>query len=1169
MSHRVSPKFVVLVATVLMLLVLMPAWVARAGYPPISDTYARAIYDLTDDNHYLAFIGVNSDDTANLYRVDLTTNQRVTLRGGNQLRGGDQVRIAPNQLKVYFSQGSSTTPTANSANLYKININGGGDAQLASSYSRIDLQDAASTPDGRYLAFTAAKVNTPLLRPLVVDTQTDSVGNLLPPSGEGGADNSFFLATPDNTRFVYIYRASPSAPAQLVSVPVMGGNLTVLSPDNARNVSDVVLSPDEAYLYYFASFDDNFTNVQLFRTPLAGGPPEPLSPTANQAGHIRFSEDGTYVFFALRLASTSTVYRLTLADLTLASLYSTNNNLPGEGDLILPSTGNRIVVVDRVSADSPTVPVYSVAYDPIAEPLLLTDKFGFNNTGAPNAVPSITLSPDETSLLFTEPSANGYFLDRVPISGATGPVRLLPAPVVQAFTVAKEGAGVFLVLSNTTDNTRQELGYLPFSGGAPLRLYAEVEGAPLLRLVEPLTGQRALFETTFETGTQLHVATLDPAVRFASRTSAAVAEGASRTLTVEMLPVSTETLTFTYQVVSGTATLGEDFTISPEVLTFAPGQITQTLTIDALTDTNNEPLETVTLSLTGEGASDPTTVTVSIADGVIPISDDAAQYAASSSNGRYVVYKTSGDAGIALYSHDLRTGATTLLQEPDGTLTEDGSVDLSPDGLTVLYETTSEVRRIPIQGTTSNIVAQTNGCPSDVQYTSDNEYAIVLVRCDSGDDTIVRADLDTYNLATLLRSPDIQSVTLSPANDYLLYRKAATGEAPAALGIRPLGDGSASEIAAPVGSDIAFADFTPANTVTYVVRAVDQGTVYRVPLPIGDPTMLGTIEVNGDLYALNNLRDTLLFTYNTTIRRFSLSTGVQSDLITYTSGGEIAYQFRDLQWVPQADRLAYVVKTDNCPVYGCTTTFGIHSITPNGQDRIFTTTSLTPTVRVGADGQYLAYNLDNGTIAASKIDGSVLNTVLDVPNVTEGSFLLGTRRLYSEAGDTLTAADVTGNYTETLFIDPLGHTLVATQTDDLLFFNDSAGRLYVTGDQAPKVGFVVTGTIIQEGNTATITVRLAASPLTPVTVDYALTDGTATNGQDFLPFSPGTLTFAPFERSKTFTITPINDGIEEPSETARFTLSNVTGGRNGDIMAYTLTIADQLYRQNLPLMQRR
>ena len=76
-----------------------------------------------------------------------------------------------------------------------------------------------------------------------------------------------------------------------------------------------------------------------------------------------------------------------------------------------------------------------------------------------------------------------------------------------------------------------------------------------------------------------------------------------------------------------------------------------------------------------------------------------------------------------------------------------------------------------------------------------------------------------------------------------------------------------------------------------------------------------------------------------------------------------------------------------------------------------------------------------------------------------------------------------------------------------------------------------------EGARLDFTVSLNRSSNTEATVDYATSDGTATAGSDYTATS-GTLTFAAGEMSKTVTVTVLDDGHDEGSETMTLRLSS-------------------------------
>ena len=108
----------------------------------------------------------------------------------------------------------------------------------------------------------------------------------------------------------------------------------------------------------------------------------------------------------------------------------------------------------------------------------------------------------------------------------------------------------------------------------------------------------------------------------------------------------------------------------------------------------------------------------------------------------------------------------------------------------------------------------------------------------------------------------------------------------------------------------------------------------------------------------------------------------------------------------------------------------------------------------------------------------------------------------------------------------------------------------------PSVSFSASSfTFSEAGGAQVITVRLSNAYNSTVTVRYATSNGTATAGSDYTATS-GTLTFAPGETSKTFSIPIINDVLVEPSETIQLTLSAPVSATLGTQRTATINITD-------------
>jgi hypothetical protein len=119
----------------------------------------------------------------------------------------------------------------------------------------------------------------------------------------------------------------------------------------------------------------------------------------------------------------------------------------------------------------------------------------------------------------------------------------------------------------------------------------------------------------------------------------------------------------------------------------------------------------------------------------------------------------------------------------------------------------------------------------------------------------------------------------------------------------------------------------------------------------------------------------------------------------------------------------------------------------------------------------------------------------------------------------------------------------------------AAGTVNITVEEGGTLQFSDAHYSVSENSgRATITVTRAGGAAGSTSVRYTTTNGTATAGSDFFNTS-GALSFAHGETSKAFTVTIINDSLDEADETINITLSTVTGsGALGSPATAVLTI---------------
>lgn len=145
-----------------------------------------------------------------------------------------------------------------------------------------------------------------------------------------------------------------------------------------------------------------------------------------------------------------------------------------------------------------------------------------------------------------------------------------------------------------------------------------------------------------------------------------------------------------------------------------------------------------------------------------------------------------------------------------------------------------------------------------------------------------------------------------------------------------------------------------------------------------------------------------------------------------------------------------------------------------------------------------------------------------------------------------------GETLKTISVQIVGDTFVDTPAAKDFFVDlvvvtganvvDNRGRAVVNDDDALALPTLsLSPAAADEGNSGTVNlsfeVRLSAASASPVSVDYATSNGSATADSDYTPAS-GTLVFAPGQTVQTIMITIISDGNNEADETFQVTLSN-------------------------------
>jgi hypothetical protein len=660
-------------------------------------------------------------------------------------------------------------------------------------------------------------------------------------------------------------------------------------------------------------------------------------------------------------------------------------------------------------------------------------------------------------------------------------------------------------------------------------------------------------------------------------------------ITVTMSSVTALTVTVPFTTTDGAATAGSDYLDATGTLTFTPGVTTTTATVPVINDTTNEADETVALAL-----GSPTNATLgSTASAVLTILDndaaptvqfDAAAYSVNEGAGTATITATLSAASGQTVTVNYATADNTATAGSDytsasGTLTFTAGVTSQTFTVSItddsLDEIPTELVTLSLSGATNATLGAQNA--ADLQIT-DNDAA-PTVQFDATTYTVDEG-AGTATITVTLSAASGQSVTVDYAtsdgaaqagSDYLAVTGTLTftpgstqqtfdvpltddalDEANEALNLT-LSSPTNASLGSPNPASLTIADNDPTPTVQFssanysagegdgtatitVTLSAASGQTVTVDYATADNTATAGsdyLSTTGTLTFTPGLTEQ---TFNVSITDDSLDE-IPTELVALSLSGAT-----NATLGAQSTANLQIADNDNPPTVQLSAS--VYSINENGGSALITVTLSTAselTVTV-------AYATADNTAQAGSDYTTAAGTLTFTAGVTEQTFNVAILDdLLDEIPTELVALSLSG---------ATNATLGAQSTADLQIADN---------DAAPTVQFSGATYSAGEGDgTAAITVTLSAASALTATVDYATADSTATAGNDYLA-ATGTLTFTPGVTEQTFSVTVLNDTLDEiPTELVALSLSGATNATLGAQNTADLQIADN---DNPPTVQ--
>ena len=232
-----------------------------------------------------------------------------------------------------------------------------------------------------------------------------------------------------------------------------------------------------------------------------------------------------------------------------------------------------------------------------------------------------------------------------------------------------------------------------------------------------------------------------PTLSFSSATYSAGEADGTATITVNLSPAASGTVTVNYATSNGSATAGSDYTAASGTLTFVASDVQETFTIPITNDTDVEPSETVSIALSSPSANaalgTPNTATLTINDNDVPeVAFSSATYSiAEDGSGSATITVNLSEAGYSTITVGYATS--------NGSATAGSDYTAASGTLTFTAGDTQETFTVPI----------TND--SDVEGSETVSLAL---------SSPVGATLGAQNTATLtINDDDVPSITFSSA----------------------------------------------------------------------------------------------------------------------------------------------------------------------------------------------------------------------------------------------------------------------------------------------------------------------------------------------------------------------------------------------------------------------
>jgi N-acetylneuraminic acid mutarotase len=669
-------------------------------------------------------------------------------------------------------------------------------------------------------------------------------------------------------------------------------------------------------------------------------------------------------------------------------------------------------------------------------------------------------------------------------------------------------------------------------------------------------------------------------LKFSAATYSVSEAIATVTITVTRSGGTASGVTVDYTTSGGTATPGSDYTLANGTLSFGSGITSKTFTVPILNDTRDEANETTVLTLSSPtggatlGTPNPATLTITDNDvgGTLKLS--AATYSAGEGAGSATITVTRS-GGTA-------SGVTVQYATGDGTATAGSDYSSASGTLTFAASETSKTFAVPILndplGEGNETVNLTLSNPmGGATLTTPNAAALTIV----DDEVVLQFSTSSYSVTENTVNTSISVVRSGPTTSAVsVGYSMSNGTAASGLdytvvsGTVSLAAGVTSKtFTVPILGDT----LDEANETVNLALSGPTGGALLGPrsaavLTITDNDSGGALKFSAATYTVSEASASATVTVT---RSGGTASGVTVNYATSNGTGTTGSDYTTASGTLSFGS-GVTSKTFTVPILPDTLDEANETViltlsTPTGGATLGTTNPATLTITdndVGGALKFSAasYNVGeaggSATVTVTRSGGTASGVTVDYAT-SNGTSTAGAD--YTAASGTLSfgAGELSKTFVVPILNDGLGE---GNETVNLTLSNPTGGAtlgtttlavLTLVDDEVTLQFSVSTYSIVENTVNATITVARSGPTAAAVSVNYSVSDGSATSGSDYKAVPPGTLTLTAGVTSKTFVVPILHDTLDEANETVNLVLSAPTGGALlGPRSSAVLTITD-------------